>query len=111
VAAAAADPPFDDVRQLVTTFCLDCHAGDEPQAGLNLDRFHDRQGVVKHPETWSKVLSRVRNGEMPPADSGYELTAGERGRLADWVQGALREAVEQAEPWPGTDSPPESLRV
>lgn len=59
------------VRELFSESCLDCHDGANSEggfdlAGLNYD--------LSDPETtrhWTRVLTRVRRGEMPPPDYGY----------------------------------------
>ena len=57
------------LSQLVESHCLDCHRGDAPEAGLNLESLAAAP-VTSHLDAWEKVLKRVRAGQMPPV--GHE---------------------------------------
>ena len=63
--AAGAQP--DIVQSTVQQFCVSCHGGDKPEAGLDLDSFLTKP-IEQHPEVWEKVVRRLRGRQMPPAD-------------------------------------------
>jgi hypothetical protein len=77
--SARADAGFTferDVRPIFKEYCLDCHGGGESLKGkldLRLKRFVERGGksgpaiVAGKPEE-SYLLSRLREGEMPPGE-------------------------------------------
>lgn len=66
-AAMATDGPHIDVSAFVKANCLDCHAGKDAEAGLQLQDLStslNNQNV----DTWIKVIDRVKAGEMPPPE-------------------------------------------
>lgn len=48
--------------------CLDCHTGSESEAGLDLSTLTAELNHASF-DTWVSIHDRVRDGEMPPADS------------------------------------------
>ena len=59
------------VARIVDRYCVACHDGAEPAAGLNLREFDTR--VVRdteqwNTETWEKIVKRMAARQMPPPD-------------------------------------------
>src|SRR5262245_44101047 len=54
-------------RATVDRFCISCHRGNTPAAGLHLDTF-DFANFETNGATWEKLARKLRNREMPPAD-------------------------------------------
>jgi len=54
-------------RATVDRFCVACHRGNTPAAGLHLDTF-DFANFETNGATWEKLARKLRNREMPPAD-------------------------------------------
>jgi hypothetical protein len=52
---------------VVEGYCLDCHNNVEQVADLSLERL-EMAAVASDPETWEKVVRKLRGGMMPPAD-------------------------------------------
>jgi len=82
---------------ILTTHCLDCHSGDEPQAAVAFDRLvtapdfaADFSGDFR---TWQAVREVIEAGRMPPREAGA-LTAAERDAMLGWLVPGLRTAVE-----------------
>lgn len=64
-------PGNDLLRDFFSVHCMDCHNGDESNAGIRLDNAHLRDW--SHHDTslfFERVLKAVRNGQMPPQDAG-----------------------------------------
>ncbi len=57
-----------DIRPFLRFHCVDCHGGDEPEAGLSLDSYEDSAQVQTDFEVWEKMLRALRSREMPPQD-------------------------------------------
>lgn len=95
--ASSGDPPsFErDARGLFERYCLACHAGETPRAGLDLARFDSPERAVAEPELWALVRERVALGEMPP-EGRAQPTRKEVARLVAWIDGRF-----------GPDSPAE----
>ena len=88
-----------DVRAVLDQYCVVCHDQTLLTAGLALDDAVDVLTPGTDPETWEKVVGRLRTGTMPPGGmprpepSVYDDTA-------EWLEGELDKAWE-ASPRPG----------
>jgi hypothetical protein len=75
VAVAVASPVSGEdetasgIRTFVSTFCQDCHSGEEAEAGLDLTGETTMEAVRGSRDRWEKILGLVRVGNMPPADA------------------------------------------
>jgi hypothetical protein len=83
--AVAGPPAFAPVRGIMSEQCLDCHNAETSEGGLNLQRFDSFDSTLRERGTWKRVFDVVEAGQMPLRDSGYELTAKERGTLLKFV--------------------------
>ncbi len=59
----------------VTQSCLDCHAGDDAEARLDLEGMLG-EPLAGHLSDWRKVLRVVRDGSMPPQEAAELSEAG-----------------------------------
>ena len=79
-------------RTTLDLYCIGCHSGPTPFAGLNLEVL-DLSNLEDNGAIWEKLLRKLRNNEMPPAGmprpdvSAYEALVKyietERDRLAE----------------------------
>ena len=77
-------------QPLVEQFCVDCHSGDAPEAGLSMEKIDGGERFQHHRDAWKQVAARLRAGDMPPAD--YDSpTEQERQELIAWVDARLAE--------------------
>lgn len=94
--------PADDfdtsIRPLLATYCVGCHAGDDPSGELNLEMIRSPQEVDEHFETWGKVVELVQASKMPPLDE-LQPSSDERELLRDWYQTRFERNI-QAKPGP-----------
>ncbi len=102
--ATAADTPGPDFgktgRAFVQKYCIKCHSGDKPKAGLSLAPFRDSLSVVKQRKTWDTVLTRIATGEMPPKGQP-RATVPESVAFTDLVKAVFDHADRNAKPDPG----------
>jgi mono/diheme cytochrome c family protein len=71
-------------KQLINRYCVDCHDDVSMTANLSLEDV-DLQAVGHDPETWEKVIRKLRAGMMPPPD--IERPADEDyAALRDWLE-------------------------
>jgi hypothetical protein len=89
-------------RAMLARYCIDCHDDIERTAGLSLQSL-EIAAVAAHPETWEKVVRKLRAGMMPPPE-GRQPEHGERATLAGWLEGELDRAAAAA-PDPGRTEP------
>ncbi len=59
------------VKQMIQNSCVDCHAGNEAEAGLDLTTLP--ADLSTHSEEWVRIYDRVATGEMPPKNSAVLL--------------------------------------
>ena len=96
VAVRAGDPPVVvaaafDAPAFVKVYCLECHQGEESEAGLDLEQLSAARNLVDDSKKWAKVLNHVRSGKMPPAE-GMPLPASRRDAFVSWLEQSLRSA-------------------
>ena len=70
VAASAANGPSvtPDPAAVLSRYCADCHAGDEPEGGVDLDLSESGRfaAFAADPRALRLALNRLKNREMPP---------------------------------------------
>jgi hypothetical protein len=79
-------------RTTLQLYCMGCHSGPTPFAGLNLETL-DPANLEENGAIWEKLLRKLRNREMPPAgmprpepvayDALIKYIDSERDRLAE----------------------------
>ncbi len=80
---------FDDAKHLLETYCLTCHQGKAPAAGLNLAAFTTPASLSLRAPKWNTILSRVGNSEMPPRGAPAPASD-QREAFALWLHDALK---------------------
>lgn len=73
-----------DTRDLLQTYCLNCHSTKEQKGDLDLEA----SDIQKEPHIWENVLEQIEMGEMPPKKE-KQFSAAEKKLLTDWVRGTL----------------------
>lgn len=63
---AGADEPGAALRPLVRKYCLECHGGDQPEAGVDLEAMTDAPEFGRRFKDWEKVVRVLRERKMPP---------------------------------------------
>lgn len=98
VPAVAAPPEFAPVRSILSEQCVDCHNATTSEGGFDLERFDSLDSTLRDRAAWKRAFDVVEAGQMPLRDSGYQLTADERGTLLNFVAAlqALPDPVLQA---------------
>ncbi|HEV2471391.1 MAG TPA: DUF1587 domain-containing protein, partial [Chthonomonadales bacterium] len=88
-AAAAPDATFQHtVLPVITKYCVGCHGGASPAAGIDLTSFKTSTSVVTAHDTWVKVSRNVITGHMPPAGSPHPTDA-QRKQVSTWINAVL----------------------
>ena len=73
------------VKPILQSHCLDCHAGLEASAGLNLDSYQTLEQVLDADRKWMSISKQIAAGTMPPDDSST-LTRQEKEVLLSWIE-------------------------
>lgn len=90
---AAPQPPeafsAHDGRKFITAYCAGCHIGKTPAGGFNVGPLQPEDSFRTTPESWHALITRVRNGEMPPKNAPAP-TIDKREAFVEWVHDRLR---------------------
>lgn len=87
----AAEPAADfekEIRPLLVKYCQKCHSGEKPKGEFNLTEFNSEAAIRKARSAWRKVLTVVKEDEMPPDDP--LPTPAERQKIVEWVEAATK---------------------
>src|SRR5262245_12349411 len=98
VAPAAQSPAISSQRQFLNRYCATCHNDRLKTGGLSLEHV-DVSMPGAQPETWEKVVRKLRTGVMPPSNMLQPPTA-DRLALVTWLETSL-DAASTANPNPG----------
>jgi hypothetical protein len=71
-------------QAVVRRYCLDCHSAAERAGDLSLEGV-DLAEAGRNPETWERVVRKLRVAMMPPADAP-QPEALERAALVSWLE-------------------------
>ena len=95
--APSGNPPASspDSEALLKRYCITCHNGVMRRGGLVLDQL-DVEQPGREPETWEKVVRKVRTGMMPPSGAPRPDRA-TLDRFASVVEDALDHAAARSE--------------
>jgi hypothetical protein len=91
---------FSDSQLFMKKYCVSCHVGKAPAGGFPMSRVGTPATLGKDPDAWKTVVTRVRNGEMPPRGAPAP-TLDAREVFATWVQDSVRAEACEAGISPG----------
>jgi hypothetical protein len=101
-AAQEAPGPYSHAegQKFLKVYCAGCHIGKSPAGGFPISRVSTSESLGKDPHSWDTVMTRVRNGEMPPRGAP-EPSLDAREAFVDWVKASLRKEACVAGPSAG----------
>lgn len=73
------------VRPFLTSYCVGCHGGNTPAAGLDLQSYPTMASVVQDFAHWSKVSEKLAAKDMPPKQAP-QPPADARQKVIGWIQ-------------------------
>ena len=76
------------VTPMMTKYCVSCHSGPKPAAGISLSGHKTARDLVTERETWERVAANLTSGHMPPASMPQPAQA-DRGKVANWLQSTI----------------------
>ncbi|MFK8113118.1 MAG: DUF1588 domain-containing protein [Rubripirellula sp.] len=87
--SVCADSPLPQPASVfLSTYCIDCHDGEDAEAGISLSEpavdWRDSETV----KAWETVHEMIRRGIMPPPDAD-QPTPAQRERMLSWVDEQL----------------------
>lgn len=78
--------------EFVQTYCSVCHTGKAPPGHFNAADLAAQSSFREKADTWNKVISRVKNSEMPPRGMRAP-NMDEREQFVGWAQSTLQAEV------------------
>ena len=85
-AAVRLSRTFDaEIKPFLASYCLGCHGGAKPKAGLDLSTYSDGKAALARRDVWKDCGPRVQALDMPPAKEAKQPTPDERARFLAWV--------------------------
>jgi hypothetical protein len=92
VGLAAQTLSFDDAQAFLKQHCQACHQGKAAVGGFNIQRLNTKESFRSEAHKWTSMISRVRNGEMPPKGSPAP-SLDDREVFLDWAEKSLRAEI------------------
>jgi uncharacterized protein YgbK (DUF1537 family) len=86
---SALSTDFAAVRDILAQRCIDCHNAERKEGTVDLSRFNSLDDVDRDRALWKIIFDVVEAGQMPLADSGYELDEKQREALLSFAREAL----------------------
>lgn len=83
----------EQVVPFVKKYCIDCHAGKEAEAELDLTKYKSVQDLAKDRRAWRLVSQKIRSREMPPDDYDKRPADHEAESIANWIDTTMKAAI------------------
>ncbi|WP_230263791.1 DUF1592 domain-containing protein [Stieleria sp. JC731] len=99
--ADAVDSFTESIQPVLDAHCVDCHGKDDPDGALDLTAFDSTRSVKSHFAIWDLIRQRVADGEMPPADSGYDIEPDDQAEFLGWIGDRRDDFIERHAGDPG----------
>lgn len=74
---------------LLEEYCFSCHRSDKKKGDLDLETMLKERPLVKNLDSWTSVLLRLQNKEMPPEESDMHPADDEYAELVNWLDPKL----------------------
>lgn len=87
--SALAELKTSDIRLLLEQKCFKCHGPKKSKAGISFRDFSDELTLWSNRDIWERVLDSLKMEEMPPEDSGKEMTPENRRELIHWIESTM----------------------
>ena len=89
------------VRPFVETYCVKCHGGEDPEAGLDLSAYTTVDSVVSGFSDWDLVLEKLQGAEMPPLKAKKHPPPALELEVAAWIDALRRDEAGKTAGDPG----------
>lgn len=83
----------EQVVPFVKKYCIDCHAGKNAEAELDLTKYKSVQDLAKDRRAWRLVSQKIRSREMPPDDYDQRPADHEAESISNWIDTTLKAAI------------------
>ncbi len=90
-----------DILPLLDKHCSSCHSGDSPEAKFDVTHFKSSDAVASNLASWQMLVSRIEQGDMPPAEVKERVAPESIEKLTQWTQTLRRSLAEKHRGDPG----------
>lgn len=90
-----------DILPLLDKHCTSCHSGDSPEAKFDVTHFKSADSVATNLASWQMLVSRIEQGDMPPAEIKERVAPESTVKLTQWTQTLRRALAEKHRGDPG----------
>ncbi|WP_343306797.1 hypothetical protein AAHN97_06755 [Chitinophaga niabensis] len=84
IPSTIAGPLFSKVKQVLATYCISCHSGNNPQAG------HDWSKTCDILLKWERIKARAVEGIPSPMPTSGLIPQVERDKITAWIDAGHR---------------------
>lgn len=98
--AASDDKDFKSFRDLLKTYCAECHTGETAEADVELDLFDSVSALRRKTDLAKRTLETLQQNQMPPVDS-LQPTEEERQKNILFLDRILKEEAARFSGDPG----------
>ena len=77
---------------------MGCHGPRKSKGRITLHNLEGDLSLGQEHDRWERILDVLERQEMPPEDEENQPSAQERAAVVRWIQSALRDAIETADP-------------
>lgn len=88
------------VKATFETYCIGCHSGTAPQAGMNIEQLVAHASVGDNSQQWERVAAAIEQKAMPPKSMPQPSDA-ERNQVVSWIRAELNAYAAKHEGDPG----------
>lgn len=95
--ALVATVSFEAIGELLESSCIDCHYGEKPKGGINIEGLLDHFDEGPNVEIWEKLERAIVERKMPPEDK-KSLSNGQVATFTTWFENefVLPNGIERA---------------
>ena len=99
--SACGEEPGNELQELVTRFCVDCHHTDSAEAGVDLGSLTARDDFAADFRMWRRVDEQLDQKLMPPESSDVQPTEAQRKQLVVGIRQGIAAAEKRHDGEPG----------
>lgn len=77
-----------EIQPLLKRYCFECHAGEEPEAEIDLTSFESMKDIRNRLDIWLQIDEMLDSRQMPPKKADLPTEA-EREKMLDWTRDFL----------------------
>ena len=83
----ATDEEFKSaVLPIIKKYCIDCHGGDDPEAGVSFEYLSNPGQILENQDLWKRAYKQLNVGNMPPHEEAFRPSLTQHKAIVDWLE-------------------------